>query len=60
MGLIHNQLSRVGDLVTMVNVLKENGSGFLEKFDGSKCGRFAWVIDPAGDEIELWQPPVGR
>ncbi|MDP9252032.1 MAG: hypothetical protein M3O80_03415, partial [Chloroflexota bacterium] len=23
-------------------------------------GRFGWITDPAGNRIELWQPPPGR
>jgi len=23
-------------------------------------GKFAWVIDPEGNKVELWQPPAGQ
>ncbi|MGZ3567132.1 MAG: VOC family protein, partial [Gemmatimonadaceae bacterium] len=25
----------------------------------SDYGKFAWVIDPEGNKVELWQPPQG-
>ena len=32
----------------------------LEKIDESEYGKFAWVIDPEGNKVELWQPPQGQ
>jgi hypothetical protein len=32
----------------------------LEKIDESEYGKFAWVIDPEGNKVELWQPPAGQ
>ena len=26
----------------------------------SEYGTFAWVIDPEGNKVELWQPPAGQ
>jgi hypothetical protein len=28
--------------------------------DESKFGIFGWVMDPAGNKVELWQPPEGQ
>lgn len=44
---------RVEDLHTLVKVLKEEGCNVLEKIDESEYGKFAWVIDPEGNKIEL-------
>jgi hypothetical protein len=30
------------------------------KIDDSEYGKFAWVIDPEGNKVELWQPPTGQ
>ncbi len=30
------------------------------KIDDSEYGKFAWVIDPEGNKVELWQPPEGQ
>jgi len=51
---------RVEDLLVLVKVLREEGCNVLEKIDDSECGKFAWVIDPEGNEGELWQPPAGQ
>ena len=50
---------RVDDLLGLVKALKEEGCNVLEKIDDSEYGKFAWVIDPEGNKVELWQPPVG-
>jgi uncharacterized glyoxalase superfamily protein PhnB len=46
--------------VALVKVLKEEGCNVLEKIDESEYGKFAWVIDPEGNKVELWQPPQGQ
>ena len=51
---------RVEDLRGVVKVLKEEGCNVLEKIDESEYGKFAWVIDPEGNKVELWQPPLGQ
>ena len=49
---------RVEDLHALVNVLREEGCSVLEKIENSESGQFAWVIDPEGNKVELWQPPA--
>ncbi len=51
---------RVEDLHALVKVLREEGCNVLDKSDESEYGKFAWVIDPEGNKVELWQPPVGQ
>ena len=51
---------RVDDLHALVTVLKEEGCNVLEKIDESEYGKFAWVIDPEGNKVELWEPPEGQ
>jgi predicted enzyme related to lactoylglutathione lyase len=51
---------RVEDLRGLVKVLREEGCNVLEKVDESEYGKFAWVIDPEGNKVELWQPPAGQ
>jgi predicted enzyme related to lactoylglutathione lyase len=51
---------RVEDVRALVNALKEEGCNVLEKIDESDYGKFAWVIDPEGNKVELWQPPPGQ
>jgi hypothetical protein len=47
-------------MVALVKVLKEEGCNVLDKIDESEYGKFAWVIDPEGNKVELWQPPAGQ
>jgi predicted enzyme related to lactoylglutathione lyase len=51
---------RVDDLLALVAVLREEGCNVLDKVDDSEYGKFAWVIDPEGNKVELWQPPAGQ
>lgn len=51
---------RVEDLLGLVKILRAEGCNVLEKVEDSEYGRFAWVIDPEGNKVELWQPPAGQ
>ncbi len=48
---------RVEDLHALVQALKDEGCQVLDAFDESAYGKFAWVMDPEGNKVELWQPP---
>lgn len=47
----------VDDLDGMLANLRAQGASIDPKQDNSEYGRFAWVTDPEGNRIELWQPP---
>ena len=51
---------RVVDLRALVAALKDEGCAVLEKVEETENGRFAWVMDPEGNKVELWEPPVGQ
>ena len=51
---------RVDDLLALITALRNDGCNVLEKVDDSEYGKFAWVIDPEGNKVELWQPPAGQ
>jgi predicted enzyme related to lactoylglutathione lyase len=51
---------RVADLHGLVKVLREEGCDVLEKVEESEYGKFAWVMDPEGNKVELWEPPPGQ
>src|SRR5580658_4001767 len=51
---------RVEDLHALVKALRAEGCNVLEKIDESEYGKFAWVIDPEGNKVELWQPLAGQ
>jgi predicted enzyme related to lactoylglutathione lyase len=51
---------RVEDLRALVAALKAEGCNVLDEINDSEYGTFGWVIDPEGNKVELWQPPVGQ
>ena len=48
---------RVADLDAVLAALAAEGVAIDPKREDSKYGRFAWIFDPEGNRIELWQPP---
>jgi predicted enzyme related to lactoylglutathione lyase len=48
---------RVSDLDAMLAQLRALGDEVIDTQEDSEYGRFAWVIDPEGRRVELWQPP---
>ena len=50
---------RVEDLGGLLRALREEGCNVLEKTEDSEYGKFGWVMDPEGNKVELWEPPVG-
>ena len=51
---------RVEELHDLVKLLKDEGCEVLDNIEESEYGIFAWVIDPEGNKVELWQPPEGQ
>ena len=51
---------RVADLHALVKVLRTEGCNVVDKMEESEYGKFAWVIDPDGNKVELWEPPAGQ
>jgi len=51
---------RVADLHALVAELRKEGCHVLDRIDESEYGKFAWVIDPEGNKVELWEPPEGQ
>jgi len=46
---------RVANLDRMLEQLRKSGVT-IEKVEDSDFGRFAWIVDPEGNRIELWEP----
>ena len=40
--------------------LRAEGRQVLDKVEESEFGKFGWVLDPEGNEVELWEPPAGQ
>ena len=51
---------RVADVHALVKALRAEGCNVLDKIDESEYGKFAWVMDPEGNKVELWEPPPGQ
>ena len=47
----------VDDLEAILAKLEKNGVRIDPKRENFDYGRFAWVFDPDGNKIELWEPP---
>lgn len=47
---------RVADLVGLLEVLKEEGVTIVGEMQEFDYGKFAWILDPEGNKIELWEP----
>ncbi len=51
---------RVADLDGLLAVLKQEGIEQHGEIEDEGYGRFAWIMDPEGNKIELWEPPEGK
>jgi catechol 2,3-dioxygenase-like lactoylglutathione lyase family enzyme len=50
----------VDDLDALLERLKGEGVKIDPKRQNEAYGRFAWIYDPDGNKIELWQPPAHK
>ena len=50
---------RVENLDALLDLLREEGVEIDPKREDTEYGRFAWIMDPEGNRIELWEPPAG-
>jgi predicted enzyme related to lactoylglutathione lyase len=46
----------VDDMDAFLARLKTHGVPILSREDHDPNGRFAWIMDPDGTKLELWQP----
>ncbi|WP_420582817.1 VOC family protein [Reichenbachiella sp.] len=47
---------RVENLVELLKVLKYEGVEIVGEMEEYDYGKFAWILDPEGHKIELWEP----
>ena len=47
---------RVDDLDALIAQLKADGVAIHSGPESHENGKFAWIIDPDGNKVELWQP----
>ena len=50
---------QVDDLDALLAALKDVGVEIDPKREDFDYGRFAWIMDPEGNKVELWEPPNG-
>lgn len=48
----------VKDLFALLDELKAEGVEIVGEPMDEEYGKFGWILDPEGNKIELWQPPV--
>ncbi|PYX57613.1 MAG: glyoxalase [Acidobacteria bacterium] len=48
---------RVDDLDALLETLKKEGVEIDPHRENYDYGRFAWIMDPEGNRVELWEPP---
>lgn len=51
---------QVEDLDALLTALKAEGVTIDAKRGDAEYGKFAWIYDPEGNKIELWEPPKKR
>jgi predicted enzyme related to lactoylglutathione lyase len=49
---------RVDDMAGMLEQLASNGVEIVKGPDREENGVFAWVMDPDGNKVELWEPKL--
>ncbi len=47
---------RVENLTELLTLLKEEGINQVGEMETHSYGKFAWILDPEGNKIELWEP----
>ena len=49
---------RVDDLGALLENLKAAGVEILSGPESHENGKFAWIADPDGNKVELWEPMI--
>lgn len=47
---------RVDDLSALIEILRNEGVTIAGEIQEFSYGKFAWILDPDGNKIELWEP----
>lgn len=49
---------RVDDLEALLGQLKTGGVDVVKGPEYHENGKFAWIMDPDGNKVELWEPMI--
>ena len=47
---------RIDDMAEMIEQLESAGIEIIQGPESHENGKFAWIMDPDGNKVELWQP----
>jgi predicted enzyme related to lactoylglutathione lyase len=47
---------RVDDLEALIRDLAAAGVPLVKPLEKAENGKFAWILDPEGNKVELWEP----
>jgi predicted enzyme related to lactoylglutathione lyase len=47
---------RVDNMTELLAQLQKNGVEILKGPESHENGKFAWIVDPDGNKVELWEP----
>lgn len=48
---------RVDNLPELLKLLKDEGVEQIGEMEDTEFGKFAWIMDPDKNKVELWEPP---
>ena len=49
---------RVDNLLELLAQLRASGIEALQGPESHENGKFAWILDPDGNKVELWEPKI--
>ena len=49
---------RVDNLGEMIAQLRQDGVDIIGGPESHENGKFAWIVDPDGNKVELWEPMI--
>lgn len=49
---------RVDDMAGLIDQLQAGGIEIMQGPEKHENGQFAWIMDPDGNKIELWEPKI--
>ncbi|HUQ87031.1 MAG TPA: VOC family protein [Vicinamibacterales bacterium] len=47
---------RVDNMAELLAQLRRNGVEIVQGPESAENGKFAWILDPDGNKVELWEP----
>jgi predicted enzyme related to lactoylglutathione lyase len=51
---------RIDNMAELLAKLQQNGVDILKGPEADEDGTFAWILDPDGNKVELWEPMASK